>query len=206
MHASLTRMSHYPVMFDVAPPVRWDRSQVLLRLLIFAALGLVGLSLGWFFLVVYMIVPIVAAVLISQRGTVGYLHGPGEKLLRLFHWWNAGVAYLAFLTDRFPTAEGDLHPVLFEASPRSVSGVGAALGRLLSSLPEALVLFILTWIGGIVWLVAAVGVLVNQRVPDFAWRYLRFVVGLSARLLVYHASLTDRYPPLAAPSHQELYL
>jgi hypothetical protein len=83
-------------------------------------------------------------------------------------------------------------------TPSGSPSVATALARLVLSLPELLVLAILWWLGTVVWLIAAIAVLISRRVPAFAWRYQFFVLGLHAQMLVYHASLTDRYPPVGA--------
>jgi hypothetical protein len=192
-------MDAHPVVFEVERPERWSRVQLLVRLVIFVALGFVNAPLIWLFGVLYLTLPLIAALYISQRGTEGYLAGPGANVLRALRWWNACIAYLVLLTDRFPTSDEDLAPVRLEVTVAGAPSVGSALVRLVTSLPELLVVAILWWIGSIVWLIAAATVLICECVPDFAWRYQRFVVGLQARMLVYHASLAERYPPIAEP-------
>lgn len=195
-------MDSYPVVFDVVRPERWDRMQVLLRLAILLLLGFVHASLGWLFCGFYLILPIVAAVLVSQRGPDGYLRDSGGSMVRVLRGWNALIAYMSFLIDRFPTDDETLaRAIRFDVTPTGSPTVGRALLRLLTSLPELLVVAVLAWIGGFVWVIAALAVLIQQRVPDFAWRYANFWVGLQARLLAYHASLTDSYPPLGRPAH-----
>lgn len=189
-------MDGYPVTFDVVRPERWDRVQVLLRLLILVALGFLGIQLGWVFVALYLALPVIAAVLISQRGAEAYLQGPGAQILQVLRWWDAGVAYLGFVTDRFPTSTEDLTTARLDAWPGGSPTVGTALSRLITSLPELLVLAILSWVGAVMWLIAAVVVLFTEQVPDFAWRFQRYVVALQARLLVYHASLIEQYPPI----------
>ena len=189
-------METYPVVFEVAPRMRWERMQVLLRVAILIVLGFLGMSLGWALCALYVILPVLAAILISREGADGYIAGPGARVLRVLRWWNAFVAYFFMLTDRFPATEEDLAAVRFDVVPRGTPTVGSALLRLVTSLPEALVLAVLLCLGGLVWLVAAGAVLINERVPGFALRYLRFLVALQARMFVYHASLVDLYPPL----------
>lgn len=197
-------MDGYPVTFDVVRPERWDRVQVLLRLLIFVALAFVGFRLGWFFAALYLALPVIAAVLISQRGSEAYLQGPGAQILQVLRWWDAALAYLGFVTDRFPTSTEDLATARLDAWPDGTPTVGTALMRLVTSLPEVLLLFVLSWVSAIVWIIAAVAVLFTEQVPDFAWRFQRYFVALQARLLVYHASLIEQYPPIGEREHPAL--
>jgi len=193
----------YPVLLHVTPPVRWDRVQILLRVAIFALLAAVGVSVGWLSCALYLLLPVVAAVLISGRGAEGYLVGPGRDVARVLAWWNALLAYLLLLTDRFPLGREEPTPVRFDVVASGHPTVGRALMRLITSLPEAIVLVVLSTVASVVWLIGAIAVLVDERVPAFAWRYLHFVLELQARLLAYHASLVDPYPPLRLPTHAE---
>lgn len=64
-------------------------------------------------------------------------------------------------------------------------------------IPSLIALAILVIVGAFVWLLAAVLVLVNERYPDGAWRFLCGIVRWEANVLAYLASLTDRYPPFS---------
>ena len=75
--------------------------------------------------------------------------------------------------------------------------MGAALLRLITSIPSAFVVGILIWVAGIVWLVAAVMVLIQETYPEGLYDFQCGVVRWQARLLAYHASLVDAYPPFA---------
>jgi Domain of unknown function (DUF4389) len=105
------------------------------------------------------------------------------------------VAYLALLTDELP-GQGE-HPVRFEVDRSGKPTVGSALLRVLYAIPSLIVLAILTFVGAIVWVLAIVLVLINERYPDSLWRFLRGLVRWEANLLTYLASLVDRYPPFA---------
>src|SRR5262245_52575932 len=92
----------YPVTFDVFRPERYDRSQLALRLVGVIALSILGVTFGRFFGVVYLVLPILAAIFISSQGSEGYLVGRGMRVARVLHWLMAIAAYYALLTDRFP--------------------------------------------------------------------------------------------------------
>ena len=62
----------YPVTFDVQPPQEFDKAQVALRVLILLALQVLQIG-SIVFSGAYLILPIVAAVMISQKGAERYL-------------------------------------------------------------------------------------------------------------------------------------
>ena len=49
--------------------------------------------------------------------------------------------------------------------------MGSALLRILYAIPSLLVLAILSVVGAVVWLIAVVLVLVNERYPESLWRF-----------------------------------
>jgi len=112
---------------------------------------------------------------------------------RILHWILDLVAYLALLTDTLPGEGG--HPVRFEVERSGSPTTGSALLRILYAIPSVIVLAILTFVGAIVWVIAVVSVLVNERYSDSLWRFLLGLVRWEAWLLAYLASLVDRYPP-----------
>jgi hypothetical protein len=59
------------------------------------------------------------------------------------------------------------------------------------------VLALLTFAGAIVWVIAVVFVLVDERYPESMWRFLLGLVRWEASVLAYLASLVDRYPPFS---------
>ena len=73
--------------------------------------------------------------------------------------------------------------------------MGSALLRILFAIPSLIVLAILTFVGALVWVIAAVLVLVDENYPESMWRFLLGLVRWEACLLAYLASLVDRYPP-----------
>lgn len=190
----------YPVLVDVRAPVRWERPQLALRVGLLVVLGILGIPLGFLFVVLYLVLPLVAALLISKEGPEGYLRGSGPSVARALAWWNAAVAYLLFLTDRMPLREEELASLRFEVAPGGTPTVGGALLRWITSLPESIVILLLAWVGALVWIVGAVVIAVRQRPPEFVLAYFRLLWRLQARLLAYHASLVDRYPPLTESS------
>lgn len=192
----------YPVTFDVTRPERYDRSQLALRVAGIVVLSLLGVTFGRFFGLVYLVLPILAAAFISTQGCEGYLRGNGARVARCIHWIMAIAAYFALLTDRFPL-ESPEKSVRFEVQPEGSPTIGSALLRLLCSLPGALLLFLLWFVGGIVWFCAAILVLVQGSYPEALFNFQCGVLRWQARLLTYHASLVDRHPPITFDAGHE---
>lgn len=186
-------MTSYPATFDVSSPPRFERLQLLLRLLILFLLALLGLRTGWIAMLVYVALPLVAALAIQSTGVTVYLERTAPSIVRVIRWLLSFQAYMLFVVDRFPT--GDETLVDFAVTTSGTPTPGGAVMRLLSSLPEALVLMILGCFGCIVSLLSGLAVLFTERVPrsfrSFQIGWLRW----QARLLAYHASIVDVAPP-----------
>jgi hypothetical protein len=181
----------YPITFDVERPPVFQRAHVFLRLALLIVIGWIGHPFG----LLWLGVPVVAAILVSQKGGQRYLDEDGPKLTRVLGLVVAMLAYLAFLTDRLPGGE---EPVLqFQVERSGSPTVGSALLRILYAIPSLIVLALLFLLAVIVWLLAVVLVLVNERYPESVWRFLYGIVRWQANVLAYLASLTDRYPPFA---------
>ncbi len=180
-----------PVSFDIERPPSFQRAHVFLRVALLIVIGWIGHPFG----LLWLGVPVVAAILISQKGGQRYVGDDGPKMTRVLGWIVAVIAYLALLTDRLPGREEPT--VRFEVERTGPPTVGSALLRILYAVPSLIVLALLCLIAAIVWLLAVVLVLVNERYPENAWRFLCGIVRWEANVLAYLASLTDRYPPFA---------
>jgi hypothetical protein len=180
-----------PVTLAVERPPAFQRAHVFLRVGLLVVIGWLGHPFG----LLWLGLPLVAAILVSQRGGQRYLAEDGPKITRVLGWILAVVAYLALLTDHLP-GPGE-HPVRFQVERSGSPTVSAALLRILYAIPNLIVLAILAFVGAIVWLVAVVLVLVNERYPDSLWRFLLGLIRWEAHVLAYLASLTDSYPPFA---------
>jgi hypothetical protein len=181
----------FPVTFDVERPPVFQRAHVFLRVALLILVGWVGHPFG----LLWLGVPVVAAILVAQKGGRGYLDEDGPTVTRALGWILAVVAYLALLTDSLPGRNE--HQVRFHVDRAGSPTVGSALLRILYAIPSLIVLAILAFVGAIAWVIAAVLVLVNERYPDSLWRFLLGLVRWQACLLAYLASLVDRYPPFA---------
>jgi hypothetical protein len=181
----------FPVALDVERPPAFQRAHVFLRVALLVVVGWIGHPAG----LLWLGLPAVAAVLVSQKGGQRYLDENGPTVARALNWILDLVAYLALLTDRLP-GRGE-HPVRLQVERSGSPTVGSALLRILSAIPSLIVLAILTFVGGIVWVLAAIGVLVGETYPESMWRFQLGIVRWEACLLAYLASLLNRYPPFA---------
>lgn len=194
--------TEYPVTFDITRPEKFERPHVFLRILVVVILSILAGAIGWILGLVYLAVPVLAAIFISQKGPEKYLEEDGPRMTGWLCWVLALYAYLGILTDRFPTEKPE-EIVRFEVKPQGAPTVGSALLRLIYSIPSAFVLGILGIVSGVILLIAAVMVLIQENYPDGLYNFQRGVLRWEARLLGYHASLVDQYPPFALDTGSE---
>jgi hypothetical protein len=180
-----------PVTLDVERPPVFQRAHVFLRVGLLVVIGWIGHPFG----LLWLGLPVAAAILVSQKGGARYLDESGPTVTRVLNWILDLVAYLALLTDRLPKEGED--PVRFQVERSGSPTVGSALLRILYAIPSLIVLAILTFVGATVWVLAAVFVLVTESYPQSLWRFLLGLVRWEACLLAYLASLVDRYPPFS---------
>ncbi len=188
-------MTEYPVVFDITRPEKFERPQVFLRIIIVIIISIVSSAVGWIFGLVYLVLPVLAAIFVSNRGT-RFIEEDGPRVAGWLRWLVAFYAYLIILTDRFPTERPE-EIVRFEVRAGGSPTVGSALLRLIYSIPSAFVFLLLGIVSVIVWLIAAVIVLIRESYPEGLYNFQRGVLRWEARLLGYHASLVEEYPPFA---------
>ncbi len=186
----------YPVTFDVVRPERFERTQVFLRILLLIIISIVTGTVGWIFGLVYLLLPVLAAILVSNRGRERFIEEEGARVSGWLRWLVAFYAYLIILTDRFPTERPE-EIVRFDVRTGGSPTVGSALLRLVYSIPNAFVFLLLGIVSVAVWLIAAVMVLMRESYPEGMYNFQRGVLRWEARLLGYHASLVEEYPPFA---------
>jgi hypothetical protein len=195
-------MTAYPVAFDIQRPEKFDRVQVALRLAVLLVLSILAGAMGWVFGLLYLAIPIWAAILISQKGAETYLAERGGSMLTLLRWYLALYAYLYLLTDRFPTEKPE-DAIRFEVEPSGSPTVGSALLRLIMSIPSAFVLGILGIVGFFILIIAVISVLIQESYPEGLWNFQLAISRWHARLLGYHSSLVGEYPPFAIDTGPE---
>jgi hypothetical protein len=181
----------YPVAFEIERPLAFDRAHVFLRIAVLIVIGWIVHPVG----LLWVGLPVVAAILIAQKGGLRYLDEDGPTVGRVLNWIVDLAAYIALLTDRLPTR--DSHAVRFEIERSGSPTVGSAVLRIIYAIPSLIVLAVLTWIGAIVWLLAMVLVFFTGSYPESWWHFLRGIVAWEARLIAYLASLVDSYPPFS---------
>lgn len=187
--------AEYPVTFDVVPPEKFERPQILLRIVVYFVFSFITSA-------IYLAFPVLAAIWISQKGSQKFLEDDGPRLRGWIKWITALSAYTYILTDKFPSDE-TVEDITFDIEIGGSPTVGSALLRLIFSIPSAIVLALLGWIASIIWLVAAVMILLQETYPVGLADFQRGVVRWQARLMGYHASLVDPYPPFAFDTGSE---
>ena len=185
----------YPVQLEVTSPLRFERLQLLMRLAILVALGWVGVSMGWVNGLLYLALPVIAAVAISSYGAAKYLDSTAPQLWRAVRWLLAFSAYMLLVTDRFPVSESD--HVTIELQPTAKPTVADALMRLVTSLPSAIILGFLSCVSCVLMIAGVVMILIEERVPAGIIGFQTGILRWEARLFAYHASIVDEYPPFS---------
>jgi hypothetical protein len=191
-------MRSYPVFLNVDRPSRFTRKQLLFRVVAFALLGIVGVSLGTFYLLAYLALPIIAAFRIAfLDSSRRYFEEDGRRIMRGLHWLIALNAWAGLVTEKLParSPEETVAVTLDDTSP-SATPVSAVL-RIFTGLPSALALCVLGWLGMFVWLWAAFTVLLEERVGAGPFDYLLGLQRWTLRLFAYQACLVDEYPPFS---------
>lgn len=191
-------MNRYGVSFDTTRQVKFDRAQVFVRILIVVILWILAGAFGWVLGLLYLGVPVLAAVLISQKGPERYLAEAPETMTKWLRYIIGFYAYLSLLTDRLPTDEAAAQEaVRFDILTSGSPSTGNALVRIVLAIPSAIVLGLLWLVGAILVLIAAVSILVNETYPGGIYDFLRGLNRWNARLLAYLASLVEGYPPFS---------
>jgi len=190
-------MSHadYPVHLEITSPPHFERIMLLLRIVLAIVLGAIGVTAGWLVWVLYGALPLIAAIAVSSRGADYYTKQLAPRLWRVVAWMLQLSAFMGLLVDRFPM--GDQSDVHIELTVSSHPTARSALLRRRSSIPSGLVLMLFGIVSYVLWIVAAFIVLVGSTMPASILAYQRGILRWKARLVAYHASLVDEYPPFS---------
>ena len=185
----------YPATFNVTLPEEFDKAQVVLRVVIVIVLSVLQIG-NIIFGGAYLLLPVLAAILIAQKGPAQYLEeaekGPTKWLRYLLGFYS----YMALATDKLPTSASE-EVVDLKVEPNGSPSVGSALIRIILAIPHAIVLGLLGIIFAICWIVAAIAILINGTYPEWAASFIRGYLRWTARVMVYMASLVDEYPPFS---------
>lgn len=191
-------MTSYPVRYSVNRPERFTRLQLLIRVVAFIALGALGLSFGSLFAFAYLALPVYAASRLAYRDEArSYLDEDGPRVVKALHWFAALCAWAGLISETLPGRQPDEAVDLRVQNTAQNPTSPSAILRVLVGLPSALILMLLYSIGALVWLWAALSILVTERVGQGSFDYLVGLQRWTVRLLAYQASLVDDYPPFS---------
>ncbi len=196
-------MATYGATFDIDRPQTFNRVHVVIRVLLIIILSILGGASGWAFGIVYLIIPVLAAVLILQKGAERYLAESPESMTKWLRYIVGVYAYMLLLTDKLPNENPEEY-LRFDVNPSGVPSAGNALLRIILAIPSAIGLALLSVIGAVLALIAAVMILISETYPEGMYGFLRGLVRWEARLLGYLASLVDGYPPFALDTGSEV--
>ena len=191
----------YAATFDVQPPKEFDKAQVLLRILIIVVLSVLQIN-NIIFGGTYLILPVLAAVLIAQKGAEQYLGEAEEGPTKWLRYLMAFYSYMALATDTLPTKQPE-EIVQLNVQAGGSPTVGSALLRLILGIPHAIALAILGIVFAVVWVIAAISILLSGGYPQWASNYIRGYLRWTARFFAYLASLVEEYPPFSLGSGDE---
>jgi hypothetical protein len=187
----------YAATFDIERPEKFARSQLALRILLVAVLAIAGAAVSWVHGLLWLAVPVVAAILISQKGARRY-HDEAEGNMTTWLRFIVGAyAYLALLTDKLPGDSAAGPNSRFQVTPTGTPTVGGTLVRIILVIPHIIVLAVLGIVGVLLLIFAAVMILINESYPGSVYNFLRGWVRWEARVLAYLAALVDEYPPFS---------
>lgn len=191
-------MTSYPVRYSVNRPERFTRLQLLVRVVAFIALGALGLSFGSLFAFAFLALPVYAASRLAYRDDArSYLDEDGPRVVKALHWFAALCAWAGLIAETLPGRQPDEAVDLRVENTAQRPTSPSAILRVLVGLPSALILMLLYSIGALVWLWAALSILVTERVGQGSFDYLVGLQRWTVRLLAYQASLIDDYPPFS---------
>ena len=184
----------YPVHVEVISPPHFDRVQVAVRVVLIALFAWFGISVTMLAGGVYLALPAIAACAVSwNRADYGRAFAP--QLWRVLAWSLRFSAYMMILVDRFPLEDDGT--IRFDVQYTAKPSVGTALRRLLTSIPSAIALAALWIVSSVVWIFAAMYVLVGVSQSTWMLGFQRGILRWQACLLAYHVSFVDEYPPFS---------
>lgn len=193
MRAFERRCPMTTVHLTVRSPGTFSRLHLLVRALLMVVVSVVAGSHGWPGMLLYFGLPALSAVLISEHGDQRFLSSDAKVYVRALTWLLGFYGYLGLLTDRFPTLGGE-GAVQVDIAPTGSPTTGSAAMRFFTSIPAAIAMSLLGLVGLVVWWIAAIMVLINQRYPVSLFEFQAGVLRYHARFLAWHASLVDTYP------------
>jgi hypothetical protein len=195
-------MAVYGATFNIDRQEKYDRTQVVIRVLIMVVLSIIGGALGWVHGLLYLGIPVAAAVLISQKGAKTYLAESDQNMTLWLRYIIAFYAYIGLLTDKLPTKDSR-DTVRFEVTPTGEPSAGNVLLRIILAIPHAIVLALLGIVAFVLLVIAVVMILISETYPEGIFKFLRGYLRWQVRMFVYLAGLVEEYPPFALDTGEE---
>ncbi len=178
----------YPVTVAVGYPERQSRWKALLRLPLLVPLVVFALLLGN-----VVVAAVWAAILVSGR-IPRWLF---DFQVAVNRWWLRALSYSLLLTDQYPPFEGE-HAVRYEVRyPERLARWKLAVWKLITVVPQLIVLAILTATLVVVVAIGWFAVLITGRFSRGLHWYVAGVLRWWARVQAYAVSLTDEFPPFS---------
>jgi len=195
-------MATYAVIYDIEQQPTYNRVHVVIRIAILILLSIIAGAVGWIFGIAYLAVPVLAAILIAQKGSRRYLDEAEGNMLMWLRYLFAFYAYLGLLTDKLPNEDPKTY-MRMDLQPEGESSAGAVLLRIILAIPHAIVLGLLGIVAVILVIVAAIMVLIQEKYPQGIFDFLRGYARWNARMYGYLAGFSDKYPPFALDTGPE---
>lgn len=189
-------MASYGVIFDINQQERYDRVQIAIRVLIVVIVSLLSTVLGWLYGLIWLGIPVVAAILIAQKGGATYLREADDGMKKWLRFIIAFWAYMAILTDRLPNQD-PRETLRFETTSDGEPTAGGVLLRIITTIPHWIVLGFIGIVYWVLLIVAAIMVLIQEKYPEGIFTFQRGYMRWSVRVLGYMAGLVQEYPPFA---------
>jgi hypothetical protein len=195
-------MAAYGATFDIEHQETYDRTQVAIRILIVIVLSILAGAIGWIFGALYLAIPVLAAILISQKGAKQYHAESEENMTMWLRYVVAFYAYLGLLTDKLPN-EDPRQTLRFDVAPAGDPTAGGVLVRIITAIPHGVVLGLLGIVAGVLVIIAAIIILVGETYPEGIFNFLRGYLRWQVRVYAYLAGLVQEYPPFALDTGPE---
>jgi hypothetical protein len=184
-----------PIHLQVEAPERFARAQVVMRVLVLVLLTAFCQSGLGLWTLAYVALPLLAAVLIERHSSEGYMEHTAPRVLDALEWLLGLIAYMLFVTDRLPLSAAD-RPLRLHVQTQGAPSVRSALARLATSLPHFIFIALATIVSSVLAVIAAISVVFSEHASGSLRALQLQLVGWIARVLVYHASLVQQFPPV----------
>ena len=163
-------MTAYPVVFDLERPAKMSRAHVILRILMLIFVSwIAGSGRPWACLLGHARRCCDPHLAKGRCALFGGGRGSCDQLGRVHH--RSTCLHRVCSTDELPG--GGRRPVRLEIVRSGSPTVGSASLRIIKAIPSGFVLALIGFIGWIVWLMAAVFILLSERYPENLWNFQR---------------------------------